>query len=160
MVIAVALGVTGCASLPPLEGRIETHALRDTGETRLSKAIAPLAAAHPGKTGIHALANPLDAFAARGLAEIPFRGILPATLTTPGAVASFCEAHARFGKLPLGRSLEAAIHYARDGYPVTARLSRWIGETAAELADYGVPVEVLNAWTIGMALDAVAERAA
>ena len=26
--------------------------------------------------------------------EIPFRGILPATLTTPGAVASWCEAHA------------------------------------------------------------------
>jgi gamma-glutamyltranspeptidase/glutathione hydrolase len=66
--------------------------------------------------------------------EIPFRGIVPATLTTPGAVASFCEAHARFGKLPLARCLEAAIHYARDGYPVTARLSRWVAETAAELA--------------------------
>jgi hypothetical protein len=35
-----------------------------------------------------------------------------------------------------------------------------LDETAAELADYGVPVEVLNAWTIGMALDVVAERAA
>src|SRR5256714_1761011 len=66
--------------------------------------------------------------------EIPFRGIVPATLTTPGAVASFCEAHARFGKLPLARCLEAAIHYARDGYPVSARLSRWIAETASELA--------------------------
>ena len=76
----------------------------------------------------------IEWFERRGMKEIPFRGILPATLTTPGAVASFCEAHARFGKLPLGRSLEAAIHYARDGYPVTARLSRWIGETAPELA--------------------------
>src|SRR6266850_789127 len=66
--------------------------------------------------------------------EIPFRGLVPATLTTPGAVASFCEAHARFGRLPLARCLEAAIHYARDGYPVTARLSRWIAETAADLA--------------------------
>src|SRR5205807_8267950 len=56
------------------------------------------------------------------------------TLTTPGAVASFCEAHARFGKLPLARCLEAAVHYARDGYPVSARLSRWIAETASELA--------------------------
>jgi gamma-glutamyltranspeptidase/glutathione hydrolase len=66
--------------------------------------------------------------------EIPFRGLVPATLTTPGAVASFCEAHGRFGKLPLARCLEAAIHHAREGYPVTARLSRWIAETATDLA--------------------------
>ncbi len=32
-------------------------------------------------------------------------------------------------------------------------------ETAAELEEYGVPFEVLGAHTIGMALDAVAERA-
>ena len=67
MVIAAALAVTGCASLPALEGRIETRALTNTGETRLAKSVAPLVAAHPGKTGIHALANPLDAFAARFL---------------------------------------------------------------------------------------------
>jgi gamma-glutamyltranspeptidase len=66
--------------------------------------------------------------------EIPFRGIVPATLTTPGAVASFCEAHARFGRLPLARCLEPAIHYAREGYPVSAKLGRWIAETAADLA--------------------------
>jgi gamma-glutamyltranspeptidase len=70
----------------------------------------------------------------RGQREIPFRGIVPATLTTPGAMASFCEAHARFGRLPLARCLEAAIHYARDGYPVTERLARWISETQGELA--------------------------
>jgi gamma-glutamyltranspeptidase/glutathione hydrolase len=40
-----------------------------------------------------------------GQAEIPFRGLAPATLTTPGAVASFCEAHARHGRLPFGRGL-------------------------------------------------------
>ena len=73
-------------------------------------------------------------FGAKGLAEVPFRGILPATLTTPGAVASWCEAHARFGKLPLERDLESAIHYAREGYPVTARLAGWIGEVQGELA--------------------------
>src|SRR4051794_2979585 len=70
----------------------------------------------------------------RGQAEIPFRGITPATLTTPGAVASFCEAHARHGRLPLSRCLQDAIHYAREGYPVTARLARWIADTALELA--------------------------
>ena len=30
----------------------------------------------------------IDWFAARAMAEIPFRGVLPATLTTPGAVSS------------------------------------------------------------------------
>jgi gamma-glutamyltranspeptidase/glutathione hydrolase len=75
----------------------------------------------------------LEFFQGKNLSEIPFRGILPATLTTPGAVASFCEAHARYGKLPLARDLESAIGYARDGYPVTARLARWIGEVVPEL---------------------------
>ena len=69
-----------------------------------------------------------------GQAEIPFRGIVPATLTTPGAVASFAEAHARYGELPLARCLADAIHYARDGCPVSARVARWIAETAPELA--------------------------
>src|SRR5689334_11818512 len=36
-------------------------------------------------------------FTQRNHAEIPFRGILPATLTAPGSVASWCEAHARYG---------------------------------------------------------------
>ena len=65
--------------------------------------------------------------------EIPFRGLVPATLTTPGAVASFCEAHARYGKLSLARCLEPAIGYARDGFPVSERLTRWIGEAAEDL---------------------------
>jgi gamma-glutamyltranspeptidase/glutathione hydrolase len=74
----------------------------------------------------------LDRFS--GQKEIPFRGIVPATLTTPGAVASFCAAHERCGRLSLARCLQDAIHYARDGYPVTKRLARWIDETKAELA--------------------------
>jgi gamma-glutamyltranspeptidase/glutathione hydrolase len=69
-----------------------------------------------------------------GKTEIPFRGLIPATLTTPGAVASFCEAHARHGKLPLARCLQDAIHYAREGYPVTERLARWVAQTSADLA--------------------------
>jgi gamma-glutamyltranspeptidase len=72
-------------------------------------------------------------FAARGRREIPVRGILPATLTTPGAVASWVEAHREFGRLPLRRNLDAAIGYARDGFAVTQRLAGWIEATAAEL---------------------------
>ena len=47
------------------------------------------------------------------------RASCPATLTVPGAVASWIEAHAAYGRLPLRRVLESAIGYARDGFPVT-----------------------------------------
>jgi len=81
--------------------------------------------------GRAAAAATLERFA--GQAEIPFRGLAPATLTTPGAVASFCEAHARHGRLPFARCLESAIRYAADGFPVSARVSRWIEQTAPEM---------------------------
>jgi gamma-glutamyltranspeptidase/glutathione hydrolase len=68
--------------------------------------------------------------------EIPFRGILPATLTTPGAVASWVEAHRGYGRLPLQRDLAAAIHYARDGFPVSERLAAWIDGAMADLAPH------------------------
>jgi len=78
----------------------------------------------------------IDWFRERGYDEIPFRGILPGTLTTPGAVASWCEAHAVYGRLPLARNLEAAIGYAREGFPVAARLASRIELIAPELAQY------------------------
>src|SRR5687768_4807174 len=81
--------------------------------------------------GRAAAAATLERFA--GQAEIPFRGLTPATLTTPGAVASFCEAHKRHGRLPLARCLQDAIHYAGQGFPVSARVSGWIEQTAPEL---------------------------
>jgi gamma-glutamyltranspeptidase len=75
----------------------------------------------------------IDTFTKRGLDAVPYRGILPATLTVPGAVASWTEAHAAYGRLPLGRCLESAIGYARDGFPVTARLAYWRGLARTEL---------------------------
>ena len=51
--------------LPSLEGRSISTALFNTGDTRLGQSIAPIAAAHPGLSGIHPLANSQDAFAAR-----------------------------------------------------------------------------------------------
>jgi len=64
IVFAVMAMVSGCASLPSLEGRSETHALADTAATRLGRAVPPEVAAHPGKSGIHAMPIPTDAFAA------------------------------------------------------------------------------------------------
>ena len=71
-------------------------------------------------------------FKAKGLSEVPFRGIWPATLTTPGAVSSWCAAHEAYGNLKLPRILEAAIDYAQHGYPVSQRLAGWMQRSQAD----------------------------
>ena len=76
----------------------------------------------------------IDWFTVRGLREIPVRGIVPATLTVPGAVDGWCQAHAAYGRLPLATDLAAAVGHARDGFPITARLARWIAGSAEVLA--------------------------
>ncbi len=65
--LALAAALAGCASLPSLEGRTATTALTDTAGTRLGRAVAAEVAANSGKTGIHPLPEPHDAFAARVL---------------------------------------------------------------------------------------------
>jgi len=84
--------------------------------------------------GRAAAAATLDWFAARGLREIPVRGIVPATLTVPGAVDGWYQAHAAHGRLPLATDLAAAVGYARDGFRVTHRLAQWIERSADVLA--------------------------
>lgn len=76
-----------------------------------------------GKAAAGAMLSSLEQ---RGLNEIPLRGIVPATLTVPGAVASWIEAHDKYGRLHLGRVLESAVGYASDGFPVTRRLASFI----------------------------------
>jgi len=67
VVAALAALMAGCASLPSLEGRTVTTAFPDTAGTRLGRAVAADVAANPGKTGVHALPDPHDAFAVRVL---------------------------------------------------------------------------------------------
>lgn len=55
------------------------------------------------------------ALRAEGLAALPFRG--PLTITVPGAVRSWGDAHARFGKLPWADLLAPAIELAAGGFP-------------------------------------------
>jgi gamma-glutamyltranspeptidase/glutathione hydrolase len=52
---------------------------------------------------------------ARGLATIPLRGAL--SVTVPGAVRSWGDAHARFGRLSRDQVLAPAIELARGGFP-------------------------------------------
>ncbi len=83
--------------------------------------------------GKAARSGTLQWFADRGLSEIPFRGPIPGTLTVPGSVASWGEAHRSYGKVPLERCLETAIDYAEHGFPVTERLASWINLTGEDL---------------------------
>ena len=53
--------------LPPLEPRTVSTSLPGTSATVLGKGVTPLAAAHPGHSGILPLRDPADAFAARYL---------------------------------------------------------------------------------------------
>jgi cardiolipin synthase C len=59
--------LSGCAPLPSLGGRTASTAPTGTGATRIGQAVAALAAPHPGLTGVYALRDGRDAFAARML---------------------------------------------------------------------------------------------
>lgn len=74
----------------------------------------------------------IEWFESRGLRLVPTTGVLPATLTVPGAVDSWCTAHEAHGRLPMGRDLAQAVEYAREGFPVTARLASFIEVCAGE----------------------------
>ena len=65
-----------------------------------------------------------DAVQARveGLTRLPAAGdVRP--VTVPGCVDGWVELHRRFGRLPLGQVLEAAITYAATGFPVSPLLA-------------------------------------
>lgn len=68
LALLCSLLLAGC-TLPPLEGRTHSSApsAAETADTPLGRALAPLLAAHPGRSGIHPLSDPRDAFAARAM---------------------------------------------------------------------------------------------
>ena len=59
----------------------------------------------------------LDAYRAKGLAQIPMQG--PLSWSVPGCVDGWETLRARFGTKPLGELLAPAIAYASEGFPVT-----------------------------------------
>lgn len=67
--------------------------------------------------------------------EIPARGP-HAALTVPGAVDGWRVAHERHGRLPWADLFSAAIHYARDGIPVSRSLADWLVQDLAILREY------------------------
>lgn len=110
-----------------------------------------------------------DRYWAGGHETIPSRGPLSA-VTVPGAVDSWCEAHARFGQVPLTRNLEPAIRYARDGYPISAGQSQFTRATAESLHEHSAtrdtfmpegripePGEIMRFPRLAETMEAVAE---
>lgn len=67
VLVVVAAASYGCSALPPLGQRNASLALERTEATALGQAVAPLAAANPGRSGVHPLVDGRDAFAARVL---------------------------------------------------------------------------------------------
>jgi len=65
--LASALALGGCASLPPPPQLGPSSAVTATGQTRLGRSVALEAAAHPGLSGAQPLADGREAFAARYL---------------------------------------------------------------------------------------------
>ena len=71
-----------------------------------------------GRSG--ALATP-GFFAEAGVDEVPQSGAL--SVSVPGAVAGWVDAHQRYGTRPFAELLQPAIDFARDGFPVSTRLA-------------------------------------
>jgi gamma-glutamyltranspeptidase/glutathione hydrolase len=72
------------------------------------------------------------ALRAGGLTTMPFRG--PLTITVPGAVRSWADAHARWGHVPVAALLAPAIELAREGFPADELFARAI-EASARIFD-------------------------
>ncbi|MDB5733069.1 MAG: hypothetical protein JWQ03_2964 [Variovorax sp.] len=76
ILVAGTLALQGCAQLPAQVQRSESVAFQNTGDTHLGRVVAPLAQAHPGKSGVVALPQGIDAFAARArLADVAERSL-------------------------------------------------------------------------------------
>jgi len=76
----------------------------------------------------------IDYFKKAGMNSIPLRGLL--SVTVPGAVDGWFEAHGRYGKLPVPSLLAPSIAYARAGYPITHIFSLKIHEAAQDLSQF------------------------
>jgi gamma-glutamyltranspeptidase/glutathione hydrolase len=71
----------------------------------------------------------IEQLTSKGETKMPMKGI--DSVTVPGAVAGWEALHQRFGRLPLSRSLQPAIHYAKQGFPVTELIAAsWSGSKA------------------------------
>ena len=67
----------------------------------------------------------------KGIKIIPSTGPLP--VSVPGCVDGWFELHNKFGKLPMKQVLSGAIHYAKDGFPVSELIAYYLGSNSKSL---------------------------
>lgn len=80
------------------------------------------------------LATP-EFFRSAEVSRIPGTGAL--SVSVPGAVAGWVDAHARYGTRDFQSLLEPAINYARSGFPVSTRLAMDFEEQGSSLNEAG-----------------------
>jgi gamma-glutamyltranspeptidase / glutathione hydrolase len=95
-----------------------------------------------------------DLLHARGHAQMPRLGWLP--VTVPGAPAAWRDLHIKFGRLEFARLFDAAIHYARNGFPVTPILARNWARATSSYASLSAPE--FSAWRETFTLNGRAPR--
>lgn len=78
------------------------------------------------------LAATVERYRAAGYTEMPFEGWW--SVAVPGAVGVYLAMHARYGSMPLAEVWAPAIRYAREGFPIDARLAANIAAGASKLA--------------------------
>lgn len=69
----------------------------------------------------------LDYFKENGYDKIPALGPLP--VSVPGCVDGWFELHKKFGSKPMSEILQPAIHYAREGFPVSELIAYYWGRS-------------------------------
>lgn len=72
-------------------------------------------------SGRSAMASSAADLRARGLTNVPLRGI--ESITIPGAIDAFCKLSQDWGRLGMDRCLAPAIRYADEGVPVAPRVA-------------------------------------
>ena len=93
-----------------------------------------------GRSG--ALATP-EFFAAAGVERVP--GVGPLSVSVPGAVAGWVDAHERYGSMDFADLLSTGIDYARNGFAVSTRLAQDFEEQGANLNQAGLDLYLPNA---------------
>ena len=76
----------------------------------------------------------LEEFRRRGLERIPPYGPLP--VTVPGCVDGWFELHEKFGRLPMDEVLAPAVHYAREGFPVSELIAYYWQMSVPSRSEY------------------------
>lgn len=65
-------------------------------------------------------------FQEQGITELERHS--PHAVIVPGAIDAWCTLNRDHGRMPLAELLSFAIHYAKDGYPITSRVHRDINK--------------------------------